>query len=164
MVEKTRQIVFVTGEGGAWEYDPVEAFLDTIGTDAAALLHRSGPVPRAPRARRAYMPVLEALGRLCRAPIGGRELLALLAGQAPSWLAEMPWLLDPGASEALEPRCRAVTQERMLREMVEALEAVLLGPEAAGPGAGGPASRATPLWSILLARLARVGRSWPGFW
>ena len=120
----TRQIVFVTGEAGLGKTTLVEAFLDTIGTDAAALSIGQGQCLEHRGPGEAYMPVLEALGRLCRAPIGGRELVALLAGQAPSWLAQMPWLLDPGASEALERRCRGVTQERMLREMVEALEAM----------------------------------------
>ena len=70
------------------------------------------------------MPVLEALGRLCRAPCGGRELIALLAVQAPTWLAQMPGLLDAAASEELERRARGVTRDRMLREMAEAVEAM----------------------------------------
>ena len=119
-----RQIVFVTGEAGLGKTTLVEAFLEEIGASDAAprighghCLEHRGP-------GEAYMPVLEALGRLCRAPTGGRELVALLAGQAPSWLAQMPGLLDAAAFESLERRTQGVTRERMLREMVEAVEAM----------------------------------------
>jgi hypothetical protein len=33
----------------------------------------------------AYLPMLEALGRLCRGP-GGKEVVALLGQQAPTWV------------------------------------------------------------------------------
>ena len=40
----------------------------------------------------AYLPLLEALGRLCRGPEGER-LVALLAQYAPSWVVQLPALL-----------------------------------------------------------------------
>src|SRR5436309_2868776 len=48
-----------------------------------------------------YLPVLEALGRLCRAPEGA-SLVALLRQYAPSWLVQMPALLPPADREALQ--------------------------------------------------------------
>ena len=65
-----RQIVFVTGEAGLGKTTLVEAFLDTIGTGAAALSIGQGQCLEHRGPGEAYMPVLEALGRLCRAPIG----------------------------------------------------------------------------------------------
>ena len=68
------------------------------------------------------MPVLEALGRLCRER-DGAELLAVLERYAPTWLAQMPSLLDATQLEAVHRRAFGATRDRMLREMVEALDA-----------------------------------------
>ncbi len=119
-----RRIVFVTGEAGLGKTTLVEAFLDEIDTGSAGVRIGHGQCLEHRGPGEAYMPVLEALGRLCRAAAGGRELVVLLAQQAPSWLAQMPGLLDTAAFEALERRNRGVTRERMLREMVEAVEAM----------------------------------------
>jgi len=69
------------------------------------------------------MPVLEALGRMCRKG-DGQELVALLAERAPTWLVQMPWLVDAAELAALQHRVLGATKDRMLREMVEAVEAL----------------------------------------
>src|SRR5437667_4954882 len=69
----------------------------------------------------AYLPVLEALGRLCREP-GGEHLLELLGQQAPTWLVQMPALLSTAELEALQRKVLGATRERMLRELAEAVE------------------------------------------
>src|SRR5262249_1754754 len=66
---------------------------------------------------------LEALGRLCREG-GGDWLFTLLRKHAPTWLAQMPWLLDSAERDALELDLLGATRERMLREMAEAVEAL----------------------------------------
>ncbi|MBI3244917.1 MAG: AAA family ATPase [Deltaproteobacteria bacterium] len=71
----------------------------------------------------AYMPVLEALGRLCKEPSGER-IISLLHRHAPTWLAQMPTLLTTLEREQLQREVHGVTRERMLREMAEALEAL----------------------------------------
>src|SRR5262249_19621414 len=48
----------------------------------------------------------------------------LLRGFAPSWLTQMPSLLKGEESERLQKLALVVTQQRMLREMAEALEAL----------------------------------------
>jgi hypothetical protein len=48
-----------------------------------------------------YLPILEALGQLCRGPAGVR-LGALLRQQAPTWLVQMPWLLTRADREHLQ--------------------------------------------------------------
>jgi hypothetical protein len=66
--------------------------------------------------------VLEALGRLCRE--AGPEAVALLRGHAPTWLVQMPWLVAEADRAALQRETLGGTQERMLREATEALEAL----------------------------------------
>ena len=82
----------------------------------------AGAVHRALRGGEAYLPVLEALGQLCRGPEAA-PVLALLEQQAP--------LVAPDASpsSALPPGGAAppgagATPERMLRECAEAVEAL----------------------------------------
>src|SRR5262245_15478544 len=69
----------------------------------------------------AYLPVLEALGRLGRGP-AGESLVAVLRQYAPSWLVHLPALLASEDREHLEHMVSGVTPARMLRELTEALE------------------------------------------
>jgi predicted ATPase len=69
------------------------------------------------------MPVLEALGRLCRAP-EGEHLIHMLNRYAPTWLVQLPALLSPEDFEQLQRKVQGSTHERMLREMAEAVEAL----------------------------------------
>src|SRR6266849_3635291 len=71
----------------------------------------------------AYLPVLEALGRLCREE-DGKDVIALLRHQAPTWLVQIPAVLNPAELEELQRQTAGVTRERMLRELAEALEAL----------------------------------------
>jgi DNA-binding winged helix-turn-helix (wHTH) protein/tetratricopeptide (TPR) repeat protein len=71
----------------------------------------------------AYLPVLEALERLCQES-GSERLVKLLDQYAPTWLVHMPWLLSTGDLEALQRKVLGATPERMLREMAKVLEAL----------------------------------------
>jgi DNA-binding winged helix-turn-helix (wHTH) protein/tetratricopeptide (TPR) repeat protein len=76
-----------------------------------------------------WLPLLEALGRLCGDPETGPMLVDLLRRWAPAWLVQLPGVLAPDECEALERRLGATTRERMLREfaaVVAALPAPLL--------------------------------------
>src|SRR5262249_23134965 len=64
----------------------------------------------------AYLPLLEALGRLGREPAGER-LVAVLRQYAPSWLVQMPGLVPPTEWESLQRTMSGATQPRMLREL-----------------------------------------------
>jgi hypothetical protein len=79
------------------------------------LAHRGAAEP--------YLPLLDALGRLCREP-RGEAWVELLNQRAPAWLVQMPWLVPEAALAALEQRVVGVTRERMLREIGEALKFV----------------------------------------
>ncbi len=117
-----RQIVFVTGEPGIGKTTLVEAFLAQLAANGNLWIGRGQCIEHY-GAGEAYLPVLEALGRLCREP-GGERLIELLHQQAPTWLVQMSALLSAAELEALQRKTQGTTRERMLRELVEAVEAV----------------------------------------
>src|SRR5712692_6945343 len=117
-----RQIVFVTGEPGIGKTTVVEAFLARAAAEGELWIGRGQCIEHY-GAGEAYLPVLEALGRLYREP-GGERLIELLSQHAPTWLVQMPALLSPAELEALQRKVLGATRERMLREMAEAVEAL----------------------------------------
>ena len=118
----TRQIVFVTGEPGIGKTGVVEAFLERVAADPRVRIAH-GQCVETFGTPEPYLPVLDAVGRLCREP-DGDGLVALLRKNAPTWIAQMPWLLDSADRDALERDLLGATRERMLREMAEAVEAL----------------------------------------
>jgi DNA-binding winged helix-turn-helix (wHTH) protein/tetratricopeptide (TPR) repeat protein len=116
-----RRTVFVTGEAGIGKTTLVEAFLVQAGNDGPLLA--SGFCLEHRGAGEAYMPVLEALGRLC-GQRAGAPLLEALRARAPTWLLQLPWLLSPDELERVRPAAFGATSERMLRELAETLEAL----------------------------------------
>jgi DNA-binding winged helix-turn-helix (wHTH) protein/tetratricopeptide (TPR) repeat protein len=117
-----RQMVFVTGEPGIGKTTVVSALVRRLARDDPVWVGQGQCIEHY-GAGEAYMPVLEALGRLCRARQGER-LVALLRRHAPTWLAQMPTLLAATELEALQRTVAGTTPTRMLREMAEAVEAI----------------------------------------
>ncbi|MBI3301580.1 MAG: AAA family ATPase, partial [Deltaproteobacteria bacterium] len=115
-----RQIIFVTGEPGIGKTTLVEAFLERAAAMGGLWIGRGQCIEHY-GAGEPYMPVLEALGRLCREP-EGNQLIELLSQHAPTWLAQMPALLSATDLEVLQRKVQGATRERMLREMAEAVE------------------------------------------
>jgi predicted ATPase len=115
-----RQVVWLTGEPGIGKTTVVNAFVEAAAAEGDVWLGRGQCIEHY-GVGEAYLPVLEALGRLCRAPEGA-ALLPVLERQAPTWLAQMPALLSTAALEALQRRVLGATQERMVREFAEAVE------------------------------------------
>jgi pimeloyl-ACP methyl ester carboxylesterase/tRNA A-37 threonylcarbamoyl transferase component Bud32/tetratricopeptide (TPR) repeat protein len=116
-----RQLAFVAGEPGVGKSCLVEMFLQQVHLPGQLRIGRGQCLDQR-GAGEPYMPVLEALGRLCRER-DGAELLVVLERYAPTWLAQMPSLLDAAQLEAVQRRAFGATRDRMLREMVEALDA-----------------------------------------
>ncbi|HSJ73566.1 MAG TPA: BTAD domain-containing putative transcriptional regulator, partial [Miltoncostaeaceae bacterium] len=114
------RLVLVTGEAGAGKTTLVEAFLADAEAEADGLLVGRGQCVEQHGSSEAYMPVLQALDRLCRAR-GGEALIPLMVERAPTWIAQMPWLVSPADLSRVQTRMLGATQERMLREIVEAL-------------------------------------------
>jgi len=132
-----RQLLFVTGEPGIGKTSLVDAFrqrLETGGWGLALSPQASSLKPLASPVSFAhgqciehygtgepYLPVLEALGRLCREP-DGAQLVAVLKQYAPTWLVQLPSLLTTAEATALQGKTAGATQVRMLRELAEAIE------------------------------------------
>jgi DNA-binding winged helix-turn-helix (wHTH) protein/tetratricopeptide (TPR) repeat protein len=115
-----RQVVFVTGEPGIGKTTLVEAFTAEVARGRAGLVAR-GQCLEQRGAPEPYLPVFDALDRLCR---DDGEAVAVLSRLAPTWLVQMPALVGPGDRADLERRALGGTRDRMLREAAEALEAV----------------------------------------
>jgi DNA-binding winged helix-turn-helix (wHTH) protein/predicted ATPase len=120
-VAGVRQLVFVTGEAGIGKTTLVDALLR--GVAGPGVWTARGQCVEHFGAGEAYLPVLEALGRLGRLPRGG-EVVAVLARHAPTWLVEMPALLADAELDAVRRRVEGTTRERMLREFAEAVEVI----------------------------------------
>jgi len=118
-----RQVVFVTGEPGIDKTTQVEEFLQQVQVVRESLWVGRGQCIEHYGTGEAYLPVLDALGRLCRAP-GGKRLVEFLDRYAPAWLAQMPALLEAAERKELQDKAAGATHARMLRELAEAIEVI----------------------------------------
>jgi tetratricopeptide (TPR) repeat protein len=116
----SRQVVFVVGEAGIGKTSVVDTFLSHVEQEKSAWVAKGQCLEHAGGAE-AYLAVLDALGRLARIP-GRERLIPLLRRVAPTWLAQMPSLVDE--REALQHEIFGATPERMVREIAETLEAL----------------------------------------
>jgi DNA-binding winged helix-turn-helix (wHTH) protein len=115
-----RQLVFLSGEAGIGKTAVLDAFLARAAADPEVSVARGACLEHYGEAE-AYLPVLEAFGRLLRQPDADR-VARVLRTHAPTWLVQLPWLEHRDDREALRRDLLGVTKERMLREMAEALE------------------------------------------
>ena len=121
----TRQVVFLSGEAGIGKTTLADAFVEQArGKTAFWCGHGQCLDQRGPG--EAYMPVLEALSRMCRGT-AGEDLIDFLSRCAPTWLVQMPWLLSSNMLEGLQRAALGATRDRMLREMVESIEILTTG-------------------------------------
>jgi len=111
----TRSVVWVAGEPGIGKTMLIEHFVASLGEISCArgqcVEHYGTGEP--------YLPVLEALGRLCRA---NEEVPALLRAVAPTWLLQLPWLSSAEERDGLRRELAGVSPYRMLREMGELID------------------------------------------
>ena len=125
-----RQLVFVSGEAGIGKSRLVEAFLAAVEARAPRLIDDvdtgrelvgHGQCIEHHGAGEPYLPILEAVTRLCRQP-GGALLLDLLRQHAPTWVAQLPGLFGAESRGALAHGAGAGSVQRMLREMADAID------------------------------------------
>ena len=115
-----RQLVFVTGEPGIGKTTLVEAFTGEVEGRRAGLVAR-GQCLEQRGGSEPYLPIFDALERLCR---DDGQALDLLSRLAPTWLAQLPALVEEADRAELERRALGGTTERLLREAAAVLEAV----------------------------------------
>jgi DNA-binding winged helix-turn-helix (wHTH) protein len=113
-----RQTVFVSGEAGIGKTALVDAFTATL---PSTMLLGRGQCLEHYGSGEAYLPVLEALGQITRGPRAA-AVVGALRRLAPTWLAQLPWLLEAEDREVLQRELLGTTRERMLREMAETVE------------------------------------------
>src|SRR5262245_7759379 len=114
-----RQTVFVTGEAGMGKTTLVDAFLAEVAAAQTAWIGRGQCIEHS-GAGEAYLPLLDALGRLGRGPAGAR-LVACLRQSAPTWLRQLAAVVGEEEREAFGHQGQGVTPPQMLRELAEAL-------------------------------------------
>jgi DNA-binding winged helix-turn-helix (wHTH) protein len=116
-----RQVVFLTGEPGTGKTALLGEF--TRRATAAGAWVAVGQCFEQFGPGEPFLPVLEAISRLCRDPRCDR-LVSLLATHAPTWLVQLPWLQEAAGRDVPPREVLGATAERMLREICEALEAL----------------------------------------
>jgi DNA-binding winged helix-turn-helix (wHTH) protein/tetratricopeptide (TPR) repeat protein len=120
-VAGARTIVFVSGEAGIGKTTLLDRFVSDIDPSGGIRVARGQCLEQYGEGE-AYLPILEALGRLARDDDGG-EVRDTLRHHAPTWVSQLAAL-----APASKPRRRrespgaAPMPARMLREMADALE------------------------------------------
>src|SRR5262249_52624695 len=109
-MQANRQVVFVTGEPGIGKTTLVDTFLAQNEGGSRVRIARGQCVEHF-GAGEVYLPLLEALGQLCRQPTGD-EVTALLSRHAPTWLVQMPALVNDSELEAVQRRGQGGTRQR----------------------------------------------------
>lgn len=117
-----RQVLFVTGEAGIGKTTLVEACVQEVEAHGGSWVGW-GQCVEAYGPGTGYLPVLEALGRLCREP-GGPLVIDQLRQWAPTWLVQLSGVLEAAEQARLQRRTQGTTRARLLRELAEALEAL----------------------------------------
>ena len=115
-----RHVIFVTGEPGIGKTSLVDAFLRPLQASGAIWIGRGHCIEQYGSGE-AYLPFLEALGRLCR-QTHGEDLVACIRQYAPTWLMHLPGLVLPEEMPELLSTIVGATPVRMMRELVDALE------------------------------------------
>jgi DNA-binding winged helix-turn-helix (wHTH) protein/predicted ATPase len=115
-----RQIVFIAGEPGVGKTAVLDAFIARAASRPSVRIAR-GQCVESYGETEAYLPWLDALGRLCRGRHGA-AVIAVLRRVAPMWLAQLPALIGAEEREGLLRQVSGAPPERMLRELADALE------------------------------------------
>ena len=122
--DRRRTTVFVTGEAGAGKTTLVDFFLEQANAQGLLLAGRGACIEQYGSGQ-AYLPVLDAIGTLCRGRAADR-VIEVFARQAATWLVQLPGVVRPDRLDDLQRRAAGATQARTVRELAEALEALSL--------------------------------------
>jgi tetratricopeptide (TPR) repeat protein len=113
-----RHIIFVSGEAGIGKTTLVERFLAQVrGT---VRIGRGHCIEQREQGE-AYLPMLQALQQLCRAP-DSDQVVAILRRYAPLWLVQLSGVIEADELETVQRQVQGSSPQRMLREFAEAIE------------------------------------------
>ncbi len=115
-----RHIIFVSGEAGIGKTALVERFLAQAQARGTVRIGRGHCIEQYEHGE-AYLPVLQALQQLCRAP-DGDQVVAILRRYAPLWLIQLSGVIEGDELEKLQRQVQGSSPQRMLREFAEAIE------------------------------------------
>ena len=114
-----RQVVFIGGEAGIGKTTLLDVFIEQVAGDQNSWAVRGQCIEQF-GAGDALLPLLEALEELCN--LGDQSVIECLSRYAPSWLLQLPWVITGDELQDLQRKTVASGQERMLREIAQALE------------------------------------------
>lgn len=117
----TRQMVLVGGEAGIGKSAVLRRLAEQA--QAAGAWVAPGQCIEQVGGGEPYLPVLDALAELSRGPQGA-PWVGALRQVAPTWLAQLPWLVAPGDQASLRHELAGAVQDRMLREFGALLDVV----------------------------------------
>ena len=115
-----RQVGLIGGEPGIGKSALVEIFVAQVAAKAPVWIAHGQCIDQY-GAGEPYLPLLEALGRLCRGPEGD-AIVAVLHQVAPSWLVHLPAVVPAAERARLARLASGGTPARMMRELTEALD------------------------------------------
>jgi DNA-binding winged helix-turn-helix (wHTH) protein/tetratricopeptide (TPR) repeat protein len=116
-----RQLVFVTGEPGIGKTALCREFLRQVRS-ADSPYATWGQCIEGYGVQEPYFPLLKAIGDLCRAE--GAPIIEIFKAKAPTCIVQFSDLISRDERAALDTDVRSATSGRMLREVLDALEAV----------------------------------------
>ena len=117
-----RQLALISGEPGIGKTALASGFVDRLSLDRRIVVARAQCVEHHGQAE-AYLPWFEALTRLAAGEAGDR-VREVISRLAPSWIAQLPSLVEPARRARLRDVLAVTSRPRMLREMADALEAL----------------------------------------
>jgi DNA-binding winged helix-turn-helix (wHTH) protein/tetratricopeptide (TPR) repeat protein len=108
-----RYLSWVVGEAGVGKTTLIENFVAELA-DTVLVTH--GQCVEQFGAGEPYLPILEALGSLCRRD---SKLPEMMRAIAPTWLLQLPWLCTEADRVTLHRELAGANQDRMVRELAE---------------------------------------------
>src|SRR5262245_17386453 len=115
-----RQLVLLSGEAGIGKTTVVEMVLARLDPERGVRVAR-GQCAEHYGEGEPYLPLLEALGELCRGPRPA-AVVGVLRRYAPLWLGQLLGVLSEVEQERLQRQVQGASAARMLRELAEALD------------------------------------------
>ena len=119
-----RQMAFVTGEAGIGKTAFIAKALEQLTEQGFDQLY--GRCTERFGTDEVFLPLIDALVSRYRA--NGPELISAVRAHAPTWILQLPGVIDASERAAFQDEVFGATRERMLREFCDLLEALSARP------------------------------------